>query len=104
MSATPIPRTMALGGYGGDDDGGDGDVLVGALDVSTLVTKPEGAREVQTSVVEMGKVGDVIEGVKRQVARGAKVFWVLPLIGAETDDLALSEKEREKEGGESGQK
>jgi len=52
MSATPIPRTMALGGFGGEDD----EVIVGAFDVTTLKTKPEGAREVQTSIVEMNKV------------------------------------------------
>ena len=70
MSATPIPRTLALASS-----------FMGSLDISILDSKPSSARQVKTSIIDSKKVEEVIQGVVRQTALGAKVFWILPVIG-----------------------
>lgn len=72
MTATPIPRTLALTSYGD-------------LDVSKLDEKPAGRRPIDTRIVPMEKLDDLIEGVQRAVKTGARVYWVCPLV----EDSAL---------------
>jgi ATP-dependent DNA helicase RecG len=67
MTATPIPRTMLLAAYGD-------------LDVSRLTEKPAGRRPVDTRTIPATKLEEVIEGVARAVASGARVYWVCPLV------------------------
>ena len=83
MTATPIPRTLALSKIlkGGSS--------VGALDVSTLDEKPASAKNVTTSIVDINNLDRLLKGVQRQVALGAKVFWIVPVIGDEEDDDAV---------------
>ena len=86
MSATPIPRTIALGGsVTNSNNSNSNSVVVGTLDVSTLQQRPKGAREVHTSVVSSDVIPDVMLGVQRQIALGAKAFWILPIIGDDDD-------------------
>ncbi len=76
MTATPIPRTLTLTAYGD-------------MDVSRLPDKPAGRQPIDTRLIDMGRLDEVIEGVKRQIAKGAQVYWVCPLIEeSETSDLA----------------
>lgn len=78
MTATPIPRTLTLTAYGD-------------MDVSRLTGKPAGRQEVDTRIVNMERIGEVIEGVRRQVAGGAQVYWVCPLVEeSEMSDLAAA--------------
>jgi len=93
VSATPIPRSLALGGSATEEE-----VIVGALDVSTLGTKPKSARPVKTTIVDSLQVDEVMRGVKRQVNKGAKVFWVLPLIGLEEEDLSKPARDERENG------
>lgn len=79
MSATPIPRTIALGGSSAN-------IIVGSLDVSSLNEKPIGAREVKTSIIDISRVQEIILGVQRQIALGAKVFWIMPTIGDDDEE------------------
>ena len=67
MTATPIPRTLLLAAYGD-------------LDVSRLTEKPAGRRPVDTRALPVAKLDEVIEGVARAVAGGARVYWVCPLV------------------------
>jgi ATP-dependent DNA helicase RecG len=67
MTATPIPRTLLLAAYGD-------------LDVSRLTEKPAGRRPVDTRALPAAKLDEVIEGVARAVAGGARVYWVCPLV------------------------
>jgi ATP-dependent DNA helicase RecG len=76
MTATPIPRTLTLTAYGD-------------MDVSRLPDKPAGRMPIDTRLIDMARLDEVIEGVKRQIAKGAQVYWVCPLVEElEDSDLA----------------
>jgi ATP-dependent DNA helicase RecG len=80
MSATPIPRTLMMTAYGD-------------LDVSRLVEKPPGRRPVDTRTVPLDRAEEVTGGIARALARGAKVFWVCPMVeDSETADIAAAEE------------
>lgn len=73
MTATPIPRTLSLAVYGD-------------LDVSRLDEKPEGRIPPDTRLVSMERLDEVVEGVRRAIAKGDRVYWVCPLV--EESDLS----------------
>ncbi|MDR2780909.1 MAG: ATP-dependent DNA helicase RecG [Holosporaceae bacterium] len=64
MSATPIPRTLLLGCYGD-------------LDVSSIKTKPQGRKPIETVVIGVSKIEDLIERLKKV---DSQVYWVCPVI------------------------
>ena len=66
MSATPIPRSLALSIYGD-------------LDVSTLYSFPSNSRNVKTVIMD-NEDEKIIEMVKAEVEKGKKVYIVAPLI------------------------
>ena len=67
MSATPIPRTLAMSYYAD-------------LDVSTIDELPPGRTPVVTKLVAEQRRGEVIERIRAQLAQGRQVYWVCPLI------------------------
>ena len=67
MSATPIPRTLAMSYYAD-------------LDVSTLDELPPGRTLVVTKLVAAHRRAEVIERIRAQIAEGRQVYWVCPLI------------------------
>ncbi len=67
MSATPIPRTLAL-------------TLYGDLDISTLDELPPGRQEIITRWVPPEKRAPAYEFVRKQVQKGRQVFVICPLI------------------------
>jgi ATP-dependent DNA helicase RecG len=75
MTATPIPRTLTLTAYGD-------------MDVSRLADKPAGRQPIDTRIIDMGRLDEVIAGVKRQIKTGAQVYWVCPLV-EESEKLDL---------------
>jgi ATP-dependent DNA helicase RecG len=80
MSATPIPRTLMMTAYGD-------------LDVSRLVEKPPGRRPVDTRTVPLDRAEEVTGAIARALSRGAKVFWVCPMVEeSETADIAAAEE------------
>ena len=79
MTATPIPRTLMLTAYGD-------------MDVSRLTEKPAGRRPVDTRVMPIERLGEVVGALKRSLAQGARVFWVCPLVEeSEVLDVAAAE-------------
>lgn len=70
MSATPIPRTMAL-------------AVHGDLDISVIGEKPANRQEVVTAAVPNTRIDDVIEAVSRAVDRGERAFWICPAVDSE---------------------
>jgi ATP-dependent DNA helicase RecG len=76
MTATPIPRTLTLTAYGD-------------MDVSRLPDKPENRLPIDTRLIDMTRLEEVIEGVKRQIAKNAQIFWVCPLV-EESEKLDLA--------------
>ena len=83
MTATPIPRTLAI-------------TVFGDLDVSTLTELPAGRQEIKSHVVEVSKpslVAWVWERVKEEVSSGRQVFVVCPRIDAkQVEDADLVEE------------
>ena len=80
MTATPIPRTLQLTAYGD-------------MDVSRLTGKPPGRRPVETRVLPASRLDEVIAGLKRALAKGARAYWVCPLVEeSEKSDLAAAEE------------
>ncbi|MEX8519721.1 MAG: ATP-dependent DNA helicase RecG [Leptothrix sp. (in: b-proteobacteria)] len=67
MSATPIPRTLAMTYYAD-------------LDVSTIDELPPGRSPIVTRVFADNRRSDVIGRIRDEVARGRQVYWVCPLI------------------------
>ncbi|MGE4357838.1 MAG: ATP-dependent DNA helicase RecG [Candidatus Omnitrophota bacterium] len=67
MTATPIPRTLAL-------------TLYGDLDISTLYELPKGRGKVNTYWVSEGKRSDVYNFIKEQLKMGRQAFIVYPLV------------------------
>lgn len=83
MTATPIPRTLTLTAYGD-------------MDVSRLTEKPAGLHPIDTRLIDMDRLEDVIDGIGRQIENGAQVYWVCPLIEeSETSDLAAAAQRAE---------
>ncbi|MEP7324718.1 MAG: ATP-dependent DNA helicase RecG [Gemmatimonadota bacterium] len=75
LSATPIPRSLAL-------------TLYGDLDVSTLKQKPPGRGEIRTSVRGAGQRERVLEFVREQCLEGRQAYVVFPIIEeSEQSDL-----------------
>ncbi len=72
MTATPIPRTLTL-------------TLYGDMDVSRLTDKPAGRQPIDTRVMPMEKLASVAQGLGRALAKGARIYWVCPLV--EDSDL-----------------
>ena len=84
MTATPIPRSLAL-------------TLYGDLDVSTLDEMPPGRQPVRTRWVEAGRRDTAYEFIRRQVATGRQAFIVYPLIEeSEKLEAAAARQEHER--------
>ncbi len=67
MSATPIPRTLAMGYYAD-------------LDVSTIDTLPPGRTPIVTKLVNESRRDEVVARIRDQLTQGRQVYWVCPLI------------------------
>ncbi len=76
MSATPIPRTLAMSYYAD-------------LDVSVIDELPPGRTPIVTKLIADSRKDEVIERIGAQVAAGRQVYWVCPLI-EESEALDLS--------------
>ncbi len=72
MTATPIPRSLALAQYGD-------------MDVSVLDEKPPGRLPVATALVSTERTAEVVDHLRRAVAEGRPAYWVCPLV--EESDL-----------------
>ena len=67
MSATPIPRTLAMTYYAD-------------LDVSVIDELPPGRKPIATKVVKASRRDEVIGGLKSWLSKGLQAYWVCPLI------------------------
>ncbi|TAH37665.1 MAG: ATP-dependent DNA helicase RecG [Alphaproteobacteria bacterium] len=83
MTATPIPRSLYL-------------ALYGDLDTSRLLQKPPGRKPIDTRTVDMERVDEIVDGVKRAIAQYRQIYWVCPLVAeSEVLDLAAAEERYE---------
>ncbi len=84
MTATPIPRTLAL-------------TVFGDLDVTTIAAAPAGRRPVVTRLVDEERREDGYDFVKRQLAKGRQAYVVCPAIDeSESIDAATAVAEAER--------
>ncbi len=67
MTATPIPRTLAMTAYAD-------------LDCSVIDELPPGRKPVKTVAVALSRRAEVIEGVRKAIKEGRQVYWVCTLI------------------------
>ena len=80
MTATPIPRTLTLAQYG-------------EMEVSKLDEMPPGRQPIDTRVVAVERMPEVVEGLARHLATGAQAYWVCPMVREnESADLAAAEE------------
>lgn len=79
MTATPIPRTLALTAYGD-------------LSVSTIRTMPKGRLPVKTHLAQDGNEAKVYEFVRKELAAGRRAYFVYPLVDR-SDKVALKDAE-----------
>jgi len=75
MSATPIPRTLAMTYYAD-------------LDVSVVDELPPGRKPIATKVVKASRRDEVIGGLQSWLSKGLQAYWVCPLI-EESEALQL---------------
>ncbi len=67
MTATPIPRSLALAAYG-------------EMDSSILDELPPGRTPVETRVMSQDRLVELVDGVARHLSAGKQAFWVCPLV------------------------
>lgn len=79
MTATPIPRTLAMTAYGD-------------LTVSVLDEKPANRLEITTALVSQDRVDDIIGRLKTALDAGQRAYWICPLVEeTETSDVTTAE-------------
>jgi ATP-dependent DNA helicase RecG len=79
MTATPIPRSLALASYGD-------------MDISVLDEKPPGRKPIKTAMISDARIEDVFAHLVRAVAEGRQAYWVCPLVeDSEVMDLASAQ-------------
>ena len=79
MTATPIPRTLALTSYGD-------------LDISKLDEKPAGRQPIDTRILPLTRLDDLIDAIGRALKDGGRAYWVCPLVeDSEFIDLSSAE-------------
>ncbi len=81
MTATPIPRSLAL-------------VVYGDLDVSLLRHKPQGRKPIITKVIGEGERAAAYQAIRRQIEQGRQAFVICPLID-ESDKLGVTSVKQE---------
>ncbi|MEM0983082.1 MAG: ATP-dependent DNA helicase RecG [Planctomycetota bacterium] len=86
MTATPIPRTLAM-------------TLFGDLDVSTIDALPPGRTPITTKFVGLEKRGDVYGWLRTKLEKGERAYVVVPTIDDTNEDASLREVMRDLESG-----
>ena len=79
MSATPIPRSLAM-------------TFFADLDVSVIDERPPGRRPVKTKLVSAKRRAELIDGLRHSISQGGQVYWVCPLV-EESEALQLQTAE-----------
>ncbi len=80
MTATPIPRSLALATHGD-------------MDVSVLDEKPAGRKPIRTAMISSERLDEVVAHLRAAVAEGRQAYWVCPLVEeSEVVDYASAEE------------
>lgn len=84
MTATPIPRTLAMTAYGD-------------MDVSRLDERPPGRKPVDTRVLPTDRADAVVERLRGLMGRGERAYWICPLVDDESESEAAAAEARFRE-------
>jgi ATP-dependent DNA helicase RecG len=84
MTATPIPRTLALANFGD-------------LDISVLDEKPPGRQPVDTRLVSMERYEEVVARLAHAIGQGSRAYWVCPLVEESDTAPLVSAEERHRD-------
>ena len=76
MSATPIPRSLAL-------------TVFSDRDLTTIKEKPKNRLSIETLAISVKKIRKLLDKLSKQMSEGQQVYWVCPLI-EENEDTHLS--------------
>lgn len=79
MTATPIPRTLAMTAYGD-------------LEASKIDEKPKGRKPITTTALPIERVDDVIARLRVAISEGKRAYWICPLVD-ESDVLDVQAAE-----------
>ena len=67
MSATPIPRSLAL-------------TVFSDRDLTTIKEKPKNRLSIETLAISVKKIRKLLDKLAKQMSEGQQVYWVCPLI------------------------
>ncbi|ABV73323.1 ATP-dependent DNA helicase RecG [Rickettsia canadensis str. McKiel] len=67
MTATPIPRSLAL-------------TMFGDMTISKLQGKPKNRLPIATNIMSTNKIEHVIEAINKKLILGERIYWICPLI------------------------
>ncbi|MDF1734486.1 MAG: ATP-dependent DNA helicase RecG, partial [Minwuia sp.] len=81
MTATPIPRTLAMTAYGD-------------MDVSRLDERPPGRKPVDTRVLPTDRADAVVDRLRGLMGRGERAYWICPLVDDESESEAAAAEAR----------
>lgn len=79
LSATPIPRTLAMSIYGD-------------MDISTLSQFPSSKRQVKTTLIEGQSIKSVLPSIEQELAKDGRLYVICPLIESEDDEETISHR------------
>ncbi|MES0371368.1 MAG: helicase-related protein, partial [Mariprofundaceae bacterium] len=79
MTATPIPRSLALS-------------LYGDLHLSIMRGMPPGRKPVETRVLAQQKMGELAKGMQRILDGAGRIYWIVPRIDEEEDGLSVDQR------------
>ncbi len=79
MTATPIPRSMAL-------------ALYGDMELSVMRGMPPGRKPVETRVLPAARLAALRAGIRRMLDAGGRVYWIAPRIDEEEDGASVAQR------------
>ena len=81
MTATPIPRSLAL-------------VRYGEADVSILDDRPAGRARTRTAAMPASRMGEVVERLRLAVKEGRQAYWICPIVEESSDSRHSTPEQR----------
>lgn len=82
LSATPIPRTLAM-------------TIYGDLEIMVLSEKPAGRKPIKTIAMPIERVQELYDSLARALQREEQVYWVCPLIALDEEDKDKGNKQED---------
>jgi len=79
MTATPIPRTLALS-------------LYGDMDLTIMRGMPPGRKPVETRVIKSDKMQPLVAGMQRILDAGGRIYWIVPRIDEDEDGVSVDQR------------